>query len=92
MESLRQDLRSYIESHYPILYLVTFEEEKYDCLIRDLGDDRRILEWNMARGCVDFSTKARRTGCRSETDPSSGPFARKRHHVVGNVDFSPVGP
>ena len=27
-------------------------------------------------------------GCRSETDPSSGPFARKRHHVVGNVDFS----
>ena len=30
-------------------------------------------------------------GCRSETDPSSGPFARKRHHVVGNVDFSPVG-
>ena len=30
-------------------------------------------------------------GCRSETDPSSGPFARKRHHVDGNVDFSPVG-
>ncbi len=33
-----------------------------------------------------------KNGCRSETDPSSGPFARKRHHVVGNVDFSPVGP
>ena len=31
-------------------------------------------------------------GCRSETDPSSGPLTRKRHHVVGNVDFSPVGP
>ena len=31
-------------------------------------------------------------GCRSETAPSSGPLTRKRHHVVGNVDFSPVGP
>ena len=30
-------------------------------------------------------------GCRSETAPSSGPLTRKRHHVVGNVDFSPIG-
>ena len=31
-------------------------------------------------------------GCRSETDPSSGPFTRKRHHVVGNRHYSPAGP
>ena len=38
-----------------------------------------------------LNSRDRSMGCRSETDPSSGPFARKRHHVDGNVDFSPVG-
>ena len=31
-------------------------------------------------------------GCRSQTDPSSGPLTRKRHYVVGNRHCSPVGP
>ena len=43
-------------------------------------------EFIILSGDADFTP-----GCRSETDPSSGPFARKRHHVDGNVDFSPVG-
>ena len=58
MMNLRQSMRSCVESFYPILYLVTFEEEKGDTLIRDLADGRKILEWNMARGCVRFDTKA----------------------------------
>ena len=61
MKNLRQSLRSYVESYYPILYLVTFEEDKGDDLIRALADDRKILEWNMARGCVHFDTKAQLT-------------------------------
>ena len=56
--TLQEKIRSYVLSHYPILYLVTFEEEKGDALIRDLADGRKILEWNMARGCVCFDTKA----------------------------------
>ena len=56
--NLRQDMRSYVESHYPILYLVTFEEEAGDSLIGDLADGRRVLEWNMARGFVQFNNKA----------------------------------
>ena len=55
---LQNELRTYVESHYPVLYLVTFEEEKCDDLIRDLADGRKIMEWNMARGCVRFDTKA----------------------------------
>ncbi len=58
MTNLRQSMRSCVESFYPILYLVTFEEEKGDALIGDLADGRKILEWNMARGCVRFDTKA----------------------------------
>ena len=55
---LHEELRSYVTSHYPVLYLVTFEEDKCDDLIRGLADDRKILEWNMGRGCVGFDTKA----------------------------------
>ena len=55
--NLHDELRSYVESYYPVLYLVTFEEEKADGIIRDLAGDRKILEWNMGRGCIDFGTK-----------------------------------
>ena len=56
--NLRQDMHSYVESHYPILYLVTFEEEAGDSLIGELADGRKVLEWNMARGFVHFDNKA----------------------------------
>ena len=56
--NLRQDMHSYVESHYPILYLVTFEEETGDSLIGELADGRKVLEWNMARGFVHFDNKA----------------------------------
>lgn len=55
--NLRQNLRSHVEAHYPILYLVTFEEEAADSLIADLAEDRKVLEWNMARGVVRFDNK-----------------------------------
>ena len=54
-------LRSCVESHYPILYLVTFEDERCDQYIRGLADGRRILEWNLALGCVNFETKRSQT-------------------------------
>lgn len=50
-------MRSYTESHYPILYLVTREENHADELIRSLSVGRKIMEWNMARGLVDFDSK-----------------------------------
>ena len=56
--NLLQNMRSHVESHYPILYLVTFEEEAGDSLIGDLAGDRKVLEWNMARGFVHFDNKA----------------------------------
>ena len=58
MPTLMQSIRSCVESYYPILYLLTSEEENGDRLIGDLADGRTILEWNMARGCVRFDTKA----------------------------------
>ncbi len=55
--ALSETLRTHVESHYPLLYLVTFEENKADSLIREFGVGRKILEWNMAGGIVDFASK-----------------------------------
>ena len=59
MKNLQQSIRSYVKSHYPILYVVTSEEDRGDLLIDSLArtDDRKIYEWNMARGCVCFKKK-----------------------------------
>ncbi|AFL72643.1 AAA family ATPase [Thiocystis violascens] len=56
-KTLQDTLRAHIESHYPVLYLLTYEEAEADALIAALADDRKILEWNLARGMVDFVTK-----------------------------------
>lgn len=61
-ENLYTNIRAHVESNYPILYLVTFEEQHADDLIRQLAGDenhnnRKILEWNLARGMVNFEHK-----------------------------------
>ena len=57
LDALKEELRPFVESLYPILYVVTFEDEQWDQVIRGLADGRVILEWNLALGCVDFETK-----------------------------------
>ncbi|WP_298608573.1 AAA family ATPase [uncultured Thiothrix sp.] len=57
MKKLEKELRSHIESHYPALYLVTHERHEADKLITNLSEGRKSIEWNMARGLVDFKTK-----------------------------------
>lgn len=53
-------LREHVENLDPILHIVTIDETRFDRLIGELPDDRdrRILEWNMARGYVHFGTKS----------------------------------
>lgn len=58
-ETLYHSLRAHIESHYPLLYLVTFEEPQADQLITELAkeDRRKIIEWNLAQGVVSYQHK-----------------------------------
>ncbi|MEQ1916842.1 MAG: hypothetical protein ABL856_08980 [Gallionella sp.] len=56
-DKLMLDLRSHVKSHYPLIYLVTQEDEVADSLIAELAEARGIIEWNMARGMVRFDTK-----------------------------------
>lgn len=61
-KKLIEQLRAHVESHYPLLYLVTFEEHDADELIKRVAEQRKIIEWNMARGQVEFDTKRAMTG------------------------------
>ncbi len=50
-------IRGYVESYCPIIYLSTYEEDDADRLVSSVSSGRKIIEWNMASGHVDFSTK-----------------------------------
>ena len=56
-KNITKSLRAHVESHYPVLYLSTYEEAEADALILELSDGRKIMEWNMARGMVEFGNK-----------------------------------
>lgn len=56
-KEIQDNLRSYVQSHHPILYLVTPEDAEVDKLIHNLSESRKIIEWNMARGLVSFDNK-----------------------------------
>lgn len=69
-ENLYKNIRAHVESHYSMLYFVTFEEQQADDLIRKLAteDNRKVVEWDLARGEVDFKNKRQLKKCElSET-------------------------
>lgn len=54
---LKKKISQYIDAGFPILYINSFEDEKIDSMIRGIGEQKEIVEWNRARGIVDFDTK-----------------------------------
>ncbi|MCM1315982.1 MAG: AAA family ATPase [Muribaculaceae bacterium] len=55
--NIKQNLICYIDAGYPIIYINSFEEVKADKLIKEVTGRREGLEWNEAKGFVDFRTK-----------------------------------
>ena len=54
---LKDTLQHYIDAGYPIIYINTFEETKTDGIIASVIGGREAVEWNGAKGFVDFKTK-----------------------------------
>lgn len=54
---LKQKLNQYVDAGFPILYINSFEDDKVDDIIKEIGDRKEIIEWNGAKGMVNFSTK-----------------------------------
>ena len=55
--TLQDSLRAHALSHYPILHIITHDDAEVDELIANIDTDRKIIEWNMARGLVRFDNK-----------------------------------
>lgn len=54
---LKDNLIKYADAGYPIIYINSFEEVKTDGIIKEVMGGREGLEWNGAKGFVDFHTK-----------------------------------
>ncbi len=54
---LKDNLIKYVDAGYPIIYVNSFEEFKTDGIIKEVMGGREGLEWNGAKGFVDFRTK-----------------------------------
>ena len=55
--NLPESLRAHTFSHYPILHIITYDDAEVDTLIFEIDPERKIIEWNMARGLVRFDNK-----------------------------------
>lgn len=55
---LIEEIKSHIESHYPIIYLITQEDDRANHLIDSVleNDNRRKIEWNLGCGRVHYKT------------------------------------
>lgn len=58
LPTVQQNLKSYMNAGFPIIYIYTYEEAKTDKFILSAAGRREIVEWNGANGFVDFKTKA----------------------------------
>lgn len=47
---LIKKISQYIDAGFPILYINSFEDDKIDSMIEELGMGKEILEWNGAKG------------------------------------------
>lgn len=54
---LKNQLIKFADSGFPIIYINSFEEIKTDGIIKEVMGGREGLEWNGAKGFVDFRTK-----------------------------------
>ena len=61
LPNVKNNLERYIKARFPILYINTFEETKADGYIQGIAKRlpfNEVLEWNGAKGLVNFQTKA----------------------------------
>lgn len=58
LPTVKDNLATYIDAGFPILYIYTFEEAKADRYISSVAGKKKVIEWNGANGFVDFKTKS----------------------------------
>jgi hypothetical protein len=73
---MREDLNILIQAQYPLVYLVTFEEERAEQADCDRGSatlrpQRRISTWTMTHGIVEYGQPRNVTQHNSTVSPEA---------------------
>ena len=55
-KSFKPKLARYMDAGFPIIYINTFEEDKVDSIIKEVGKGKDIVEWNETMGFIDMET------------------------------------
>ena len=45
---LKRKINQYIDAGFPVLYINSFEDDKLDVMLKELGEGKDIVEWNAA--------------------------------------------
>jgi AAA+ superfamily predicted ATPase len=71
--SPREELEILVRARYPIIYLVTWEEERAEQYLADIAERRKkkFLLWSLTQGLVKYGSEPQRAkgGAGSTTDP-----------------------
>lgn len=60
LPTVKNNLGTYIDAGFPILYIYTFDETKADQYIASVAGRKKVLEWNGANGFTDFTNHSYR--------------------------------
>ncbi|WP_035986454.1 AAA family ATPase [Leptolyngbya sp. KIOST-1] len=78
---MREDLNVLVQAQYPLIYLVTFEEERAEQTIatvarhlskdQDIKGPMRVFTWTMTRGMVEFGSQGAGTQNNNTVSPEA---------------------
>jgi SpoVK/Ycf46/Vps4 family AAA+-type ATPase len=93
---VREDLSVLIQAQYPLIYLVTFEEERAEQTVamvtQRLRPQRRIFSWTMTHGIVEYGQPSNVTQHNSTVSPEAAIEWVMRQREPGIFIFKDLHP
>lgn len=93
---MREDLSVLIQAQYPLVYLVTFEEERAEQMVatvaQQLAPQRRLFSWTMTHGIVEYGQPRNVTQHNSTVSPEAAVEWVMRQREPGIYIFKDLHP
>lgn len=93
---MREDLSVLIQAQYPLVYLVTFEEERAEQMVatvaQQLAPQRRLFTWTMTHGIVEYGQPRNVTQHNSTVSPEAAIEWVMRQREPGIYVFKDLHP
>jgi SpoVK/Ycf46/Vps4 family AAA+-type ATPase len=93
---MREDLNVLIQAQYPLVYLVTFEEERAEQMVaavaQQLAPQRRLFTWTMTHGIVEYGQPRNVTQHNSTVSPEAAVEWVMRQREPGIYIFKDLHP